>query len=51
MFTVCITRLSYISVHVIPKPSQDKGLVVGWPSSNPPKEELQAVRTRMSGKN
>ncbi|KOS13961.1 hit-like protein [Malassezia pachydermatis] len=43
--------VDHVHFHVIPKPSQDKGLVVGWPSSNPPKEELQAVRTIISGKN
>lgn len=30
-------------VHVIPKPSQEQGLIVGWPSTSPSKEELNQV--------
>ncbi|CCU99070.1 unnamed protein product [Malassezia sympodialis ATCC 42132] len=30
------------------QPSQEKGLVVGWPSTQPPKEELQKVRILVS---
>lgn len=32
------------AVHVIPKPNEEQGLVVGWPSTNPSKEELDEVR-------
>ena len=46
MFIVCTTSLRL--VHVIPKPSQEKGLGGGWPSTQPPKEELQKVRILVS---
>lgn len=33
-----------LTVHVIPKPNTEKGLVVGWPSQPADKDELQKVR-------
>lgn len=35
--------VGHVHVHMIPKPNQKEGLVVGWPSSSPSKEELQEV--------
>ncbi|AXA50964.1 HIT family protein 1 [Malassezia restricta] len=39
--------VDHVHFHVIPKPSSEQGLVVGWPSTQPPKEELQAVYERL----
>lgn len=36
--------VKHVHVHMIPKPNEEQGLVVGWPGTSPSKEELQAVR-------
>ncbi|WFD24557.1 bis(5'-nucleosyl)-tetraphosphatase (asymmetrical) [Malassezia equina] len=39
--------VDHVHFHVIPKPSQEQGLVVGWPSTHPSKEELQQVYEKL----
>lgn len=34
----------HVHVHMIPKPNKEEGLIVGWPGTQPSKEELQEVR-------
>lgn len=40
---MCTVRTLYSPVHVIPKPTKEQGLIVGWPTTSPPKEELDEV--------
>ncbi|KAF9265194.1 HIT-like protein [Marasmius fiardii PR-910] len=35
--------VDHVHFHVIPKPNDKEGLIVGWPATSPPKEELQNV--------
>ncbi|KAI3623988.1 HNT1 [Malassezia furfur] len=39
--------VDHVHFHVIPKPNEEQGLVVGWPSTNPSKEELDEVYKKM----
>lgn len=41
--------VGHVHVHMIPKPSMEQGLVIGWPGTSPSKDELQAVRTSHDG--
>ncbi|KAL7410940.1 HIT-like domain-containing protein [Mrakia frigida] len=45
-------EVDHVHVHIIPKPSSsnDSGLVVGWPTSSPSKDELSAVLAEMKKK-
>ncbi|KAJ3729388.1 putative HNT1-adenosine 5'-monophosphoramidase [Lentinula raphanica] len=36
--------------HVIPKPNEKEGLIVGWPAKEVSKEELQKVYEELKGK-
>jgi diadenosine tetraphosphate (Ap4A) HIT family hydrolase len=47
---VCAQEVDHVHFHVIPKPSAEEGLVVGWPAKPMPKEELQAIYDEMKGK-
>ncbi|PKI85669.1 bis(5'-nucleosyl)-tetraphosphatase (asymmetrical) [Malassezia vespertilionis] len=42
--------VDHVHFHVIPKPSQEQGLVVGWPTTKPTPEELQAVHEKLMQK-
>lgn len=42
--------VDHVHFHVIPKPNEEEGLVVGWPAKAPAKEELQKVYDEMKGK-
>lgn len=48
LLTMCTVRILAAiwadADHVIPKPSQEQGLIVGWPSTKPSKEQLTKVR-------
>ncbi|WFC95709.1 bis(5'-nucleosyl)-tetraphosphatase (asymmetrical) [Malassezia brasiliensis] len=35
--------VGHVHFHVIPKPNEEQGLVVGWPSTSPSKEELDEL--------
>ncbi|WFD32440.1 bis(5'-nucleosyl)-tetraphosphatase (asymmetrical) [Malassezia sp. CBS 17886] len=35
--------VDHVHFHVIPKPSAEQGLIVGWPATQPSKEELETV--------
>ncbi|KAI3617908.1 hypothetical protein CBS9595_003817 [Malassezia furfur] len=39
--------VDHVHFHVIPKPNEEQGLGVGWPSTNPSKEELDEVYKKM----
>ncbi|EPQ26226.1 uncharacterized protein PFL1_06161 [Pseudozyma flocculosa PF-1] len=39
--------VDHVHFHVIPKPDEKQGLGVGWPTTSPPKEELQKVFDRL----
>ncbi|KAJ8521682.1 hypothetical protein ONZ45_g1657 [Pleurotus djamor] len=43
-------EVPHVHFHVIPKPSAEEGLVIGWPATQPPKEELQALLEEIKGK-
>lgn len=47
-WTTCTVRVCANAVHVIPKPTEEQGLVVGWPSTKPNNEELDDVRGGVS---
>ena len=44
--------VDHVHFHVIPKPSpsDDEGLVIGWPTKNPGKDELAALLEEIKGK-
>ena len=37
-------------VHVIPKPNEQQGLGVGWPATQPAKEELAKIHEQIKGR-
>ncbi|KAF7357386.1 HIT domain-containing protein [Mycena sanguinolenta] len=43
-------EVDHVHFHVIPKPSAEEGLIVGWPTKSMAKEELQALHDEMKGK-
>ncbi|KAF7365628.1 HIT domain-containing protein [Mycena venus] len=43
-------EVDHVHFHVIPKPSAEEGLVVGWPAKPMAKEELQAIYDEIKGK-
>ncbi|KAJ7101527.1 HIT-like domain-containing protein [Mycena belliarum] len=43
-------EVDHVHFHVIPKPSKERGLGVGWPAEPMAKEELQAIYEEMKGK-
>ncbi|KAJ7268062.1 HIT-like protein [Mycena rebaudengoi] len=43
-------EVDHVHFHVIPKPSADEGLVVGWPAKPMAKEELQSLHAELTGK-
>ncbi|KAJ6455444.1 HIT-like domain-containing protein [Mycena sanguinolenta] len=43
-------EVDHVHFHVIPKPSAEEGLIVGWPSKPMAKEDLQALYEEMKGK-
>ncbi|KAF5372071.1 hypothetical protein D9758_004988 [Tetrapyrgos nigripes] len=42
--------VDHVHFHVIPKPNEEEGLGVGWPSQTPSKEELQKTCDDLKGK-
>ncbi|KAG7088869.1 hypothetical protein E1B28_012821 [Marasmius oreades] len=42
--------VDHVHFHVIPKPNEEEGLVIGWPAKSPAKEELQKVYDEMKRK-
>lgn len=42
--------VDHVHVHVIPKPSEEEGLVVGWPQKNGNKEKLQELLEELRSK-
>ena len=44
--------VDHVHFHVIPKPSDSdkEGLVVGWPQTEPSKDELAAVHAELQAK-
>ncbi|KAJ3917979.1 HIT-like domain-containing protein, partial [Lentinula edodes] len=42
--------VQHVHFHVIPKPNEEEGLIVGWPAKEVPKEELQKVYEELKGK-
>lgn len=36
--------------HVIPKPNEEEGLIVGWPQQKPNMDELKALHEELKGK-
>jgi diadenosine tetraphosphate (Ap4A) HIT family hydrolase len=44
--------VDHVHFHVIPKPSESdkEGLVIGWPTQEPSKEELTKLREELNGK-
>jgi diadenosine tetraphosphate (Ap4A) HIT family hydrolase len=45
-----LQEVDHVHFHIIPKPSAEEGLVVGWPAKTMAKEELQALYEEMKGK-
>ncbi|KAJ7258757.1 HIT-like protein [Mycena haematopus] len=43
-------EVDHVHFHVIPKPSAEEGLIIGWPTKPMAKEELQALHEEMKGK-
>lgn len=42
--------VDHVHFHMIPKPSTDKGLGIGWPAQNVDKGELEKVFDEMKGR-
>ncbi|TDL19681.1 putative HNT1-adenosine 5`-monophosphoramidase [Rickenella mellea] len=42
--------VDHVHFHIIPKPSEDKGLVIGWPMQDASKEELAKLHEEIKGK-
>ena len=42
--------VDHVHFHMIPKPSTDKGLSIGWPAQELPKDELQKTFDEMKAK-
>lgn len=42
--------VQHVHFHVIPKPNEEEGLVIGWPSKQMSKEELQTEYEDLKGK-
>ncbi|THV07013.1 HIT-like protein [Dendrothele bispora CBS 962.96] len=42
--------VDHVHFHVIPKPNEEEGLGVGWPTKTLSKEDLEAIWTDMKGK-
>jgi len=42
--------VQHVHFHVIPKPSAEEGLVIGWPAKEMTKDELQKVYEELKGK-
>jgi len=40
----------HVHFHVIPKPSEEAGLTIGWPQTNPGQDELKALLAEMKSK-
>ncbi|KIK69874.1 hypothetical protein GYMLUDRAFT_67133 [Collybiopsis luxurians FD-317 M1] len=40
----------HVHFHVIPKPNEEEGLIVGWPTKDTGKEELQKIYEELKGK-
>lgn len=38
------------TVHVIPKPDEKQGLGVGWPATQPEKEQLSKIHKQIKGR-
>lgn len=45
-----IQVVQHVHFHVIPKPNEEEGLIVGWPAKEVTKEELQKVYEELKGK-
>ena len=43
-------EVDHVHFHVIPKPSEETGLVVGWPTKLMDKDELKQVFEEMKSK-
>ncbi|KAL0260594.1 Adenosine 5'-monophosphoramidase [Diplodia seriata] len=42
--------VDHVHFHMIPKPNETEGLGVGWPTTSPPKEELQKLFEEIKAK-
>jgi diadenosine tetraphosphate (Ap4A) HIT family hydrolase len=42
--------VDHVHFHVIPKPDEEKGLVVGWPADEADKEELKKLAEELKSK-
>jgi len=42
--------VDHVHFHVIPKPCDEEGLVIGWPTKDMPKEELAKLHEELLGK-
>ncbi|KXN82848.1 Hit family protein 1, partial [Leucoagaricus sp. SymC.cos] len=43
-------EVDHVHFHVIPKPNDTEGLVIGWPVQKPDKEELQKIFDDIKGR-
>lgn len=43
-------EVDHVHFHVIPKPSEEDGLVVGWPATKPEMGELQKILEDIKGR-
>ncbi|KAF7300188.1 HIT domain-containing protein [Mycena kentingensis (nom. inval.)] len=43
-------EVDHVHFHIIPKPSADEGLGVGWPAKKMPMEDLQKIYDELKGK-
>ncbi|KAJ7051781.1 HIT-like domain-containing protein [Mycena amicta] len=43
-------EVDHVHFHVIPKPSKEEGLIVGWPAMQLPKEDMQKIYDEIKGK-
>ncbi|KAI9710529.1 MAG: Adenosine 5'-monophosphoramidase [Bogoriella megaspora] len=43
-------EVDHVHFHMIPKPNKEEGLVVGWPTQKPDKDELQKLYEEIKSK-
>ncbi|KAI5296128.1 hypothetical protein KEM56_005501, partial [Ascosphaera pollenicola] len=42
--------VKHVHVHMIPKPNEKEGLVVGWPATSPSMDDLKKLHTELMAK-